>query len=263
MTELSEKARALIRTARDNDGPSAGDRERVRRALFGTIVTSSTLGTTTSAAAVTHAALGVHTGAAATLAKGGAAQIALWFLGGSLAGGAVVSTSLVLQDAPHEVPSLATSVAVPRTPPKPTLAAPAPETLLESPSSAPLQTPRASTARPSPRIAAPPAADTAESPAPPSVSARASELSAELRLLERGQQELASGAPAAALAAFDEHAARFPQGALRIERMAGRVFALCALARHEEARRAALEFLGAAPNSPLAPRITASCAVEP
>lgn len=84
-------------------------------------------------------------------------------------------------------------------------------------------------------------------------------LNAETLLLARAQRALGSGAPGDALPWIQQHAARFPNGALAQEREAARVLALCALKRTGEARRATQQFLRAWPSSPLADRVRAAC----
>lgn len=64
------------------------------------------------------------------------------------------------------------------------------------------------------------------------------------------------------MATLDEHAARFPRGALRDEREAARVLALCADGRTAEARAAASAFVAASPRSPLASQVRAACATS-
>jgi len=85
-------------------------------------------------------------------------------------------------------------------------------------------------------------------------------VSAEVDLLKNAQRALSAGDATTALSLLDRHASQFPSGALVVERMAARVFALCELGRVDEARGVARAFLKAAPNSPLVPRVTASCA---
>jgi len=93
---------------------------------------------------------------------------------------------------------------------------------------------------------------------------RAESLAEETRLLQAAQRELARKNASAALALLDEHAARFPRGVLAQERSAARVLALCDLGRSGDARRAAEAFVRSSPQSPLIPRLRASCAfVEP
>ncbi len=85
-------------------------------------------------------------------------------------------------------------------------------------------------------------------------------LAEEVALLGRAQAALRDGAAPRALALLDEHAARFPEGALRQERAATRVLALCAIGRPDEASVEARSFLASSPASPLAARVRASCA---
>jgi hypothetical protein len=61
---------------------------------------------------------------------------------------------------------------------------------------------------------------------------------------------------------LEDHAARFPQGALTEERSAARVHALCAQGRGAEARAAASTFIASHPRSALAPAVRKSCAVS-
>jgi hypothetical protein len=89
------------------------------------------------------------------------------------------------------------------------------------------------------------------------------ELAAELALLGAAQRELAAGHAERALERLTEHQRSFPYGALLGERLAARVFALCALGRNAEARLARHEFERDAPGSPLTPRVLASCAGKP
>jgi len=58
---------------------------------------------------------------------------------------------------------------------------------------------------------------------------------------------------------LEDHARRFPNGALAEERDAARVLALCDLQRLDEARDVARRFLREHPRSPLAPRVAHAC----
>jgi RNA polymerase sigma-70 factor (ECF subfamily) len=121
-----------------------------------------------------------------------------------------------------------------------------------------------------PNAAAPAIADAPSVQAPPAVAAKLRELAPvalaaptlaeETRVLESAQRALAEGRPGAALSLLGEHERRFPNGALVEERSAARVLSLCALGRVEEAKRAAEAFIGAAPRSPLVPRLRGACA---
>jgi outer membrane protein assembly factor BamD (BamD/ComL family) len=90
----------------------------------------------------------------------------------------------------------------------------------------------------------------------------AASLAEETRLLQAAQRELARKRTSAALALLDEHAAKFPRGALAEERTAARVLALCDLGRVAEARSSAEAFARASPRSPLIPRLRGSCALS-
>jgi hypothetical protein len=62
------------------------------------------------------------------------------------------------------------------------------------------------------------------------------------------------------MSTLDEHAARFPHGALAEERAATRVHTLCAQDRASEARAAASAFVASHPGSALAPAVLRACA---
>ncbi len=61
------------------------------------------------------------------------------------------------------------------------------------------------------------------------------------------------------MAQLDEHATRFPQGALAEEREATRVHTLCAQGHAIEAREAARSFVAAHPGSALVPAVRSAC----
>lgn len=71
---------------------------------------------------------------------------------------------------------------------------------------------------------------------------------------------LREGDPARALDLAEAHAGRFPEGALRNERLAARALALCALDRRLEAREARAELAARSPGSPLLDRVDRACA---
>jgi hypothetical protein len=125
-------------------------------------------------------------------------------------------------------------------------------------------TPRSASVQHSPRLS--PSNDASnDAPAPGSatVSAPKDSVVEEAALLHAARGALAGGDAKAALALLDEHGARFPKGALVAERQAARVFALCALGRSIEARRAASAFLAQNPRSPLAGRVRDACEPPP
>lgn len=89
-------------------------------------------------------------------------------------------------------------------------------------------------------------------PAPPSIEE-------ETALLLGAHGALREGDGGRALLLLDEHARRFPSGALAEERDASRVLALCALGRTGEAKTAGKAFLASHPRSPAAARVRSSC----
>ena len=84
----------------------------------------------------------------------------------------------------------------------------------------------------------------------------------QVALLRKSQEALRQGRPGVSLARLQEHEARFPSTPLLQERQAGRVFALCALGRTEQARREATAFVARFPQSPLQARVLRACGTE-
>ncbi|HEX6241102.1 MAG TPA: hypothetical protein VFZ61_09430 [Polyangiales bacterium] len=93
----------------------------------------------------------------------------------------------------------------------------------------------------------------------PSAAPQGPSLDAEVLLLQRAHQQLASHQPLRALSALEEHGRRFPDGALSVMRAATRVLALCDLGRLSEARSAGERFLARHPASAYAARVRQSC----
>lgn len=87
------------------------------------------------------------------------------------------------------------------------------------------------------------------------------DLAAERAVLDVARTALGRGDPAHALASTDEHARRFPRGALAEEREAIAVQALAQSGRAEEARSRALRFKKDHPESILLPAVLAAGAV--
>jgi outer membrane protein assembly factor BamD (BamD/ComL family) len=81
----------------------------------------------------------------------------------------------------------------------------------------------------------------------------------EIALLRDARRALRDGQPSGALALLDEHARRFPSGALAEDRAAERVFALCAQGEVAQARAEGIRFLTAHPRSPYADAVRGSC----
>jgi hypothetical protein len=81
----------------------------------------------------------------------------------------------------------------------------------------------------------------------------------ELTWLSAAQEALRNNQPSSALRLVQEHAFRFPQGALASERVAVHALALCALSRKAAARDVLSELEHRAPNSPLLARVRRNC----
>jgi hypothetical protein len=88
---------------------------------------------------------------------------------------------------------------------------------------------------------------------PPAASA----LEAETALLAKAHAEMRDGHPERALATLDDAAFK---GTLRAEQRAGRILALCAAGRTDEARAEAARFFAESPRAPMAERVRSSCA---
>ena len=86
-----------------------------------------------------------------------------------------------------------------------------------------------------------------------------SQLDIEIALVRDARAALRSGDATRALVILDEHAQRFPGGALAEDCDAERVSALCALGRGEEARLLARRFVASHPGSPYASAVATSC----
>jgi hypothetical protein len=276
VNELGPRARAFIDRVGGSDGPPAGTRERMR-AGFGAALAAGALGTSATA-------LGASSGKSAAaaglwgLTGKGSASIALCLLLGGAAGVAVTTPVAFLV---HRAPSPAASarasepaqqepaarVALARggeVPREATAPVPASVVDIQAPTRAApvigtVSTTAVRSAAPHENPpSAPPTDDTPigvfANPAPSSAMAT------ELSLLKSAQRELNAGNASASLALLDEHARRYPGGALRVERLGARVFALCQLGRVDAARVAAREFLDSATDSPLVPRVLSSCA---
>lgn len=82
----------------------------------------------------------------------------------------------------------------------------------------------------------------------------------ELALIRQAAEALRHEQPARALQLLEQHAARFPRGALLQERVGMVVVALCQQGRFSEAEPLREHFLENAPKSPLAGRIVRACA---
>ena len=90
-------------------------------------------------------------------------------------------------------------------------------------------------------------------------AATSAQLDAELGLLRRAYAQLHAGKPGDAQDLLDEHAQRFPRGALAEPREVAQIIVLCKLNREREARAHAGSFLALHPKSPFAERVRSVC----
>ena len=96
------------------------------------------------------------------------------------------------------------------------------------------------------------AVDTDADPGPPSIDG-------ELELLGAAQAALQKQRPSRALTLLQEHAFRFPTGAMVEERMAMQALALCALQRRHAAQTVLSNLEARGSHSPLLPRVRNQC----
>jgi len=236
MNDLSSEARNLLRASRSFDEPNAGDAERVRASVLAKVGVAVGIGAgltaaTSSLAASPAAVLG------ATVMKVGAAIV--------VAGGLVTAGYVGLRPtSPKTVPAVVT----PARAPVPVEARP--------PEGVPIVGEPRAVEVPAP---SPAKASRARPPSTSRATRATPDLEGEARLLEQADADLRRGDPSAALARLAEHAAKYPDGALREEREGVRVMALCRAGRVAEGKAAAERFFARAPRSTLAARIRAAC----
>lgn len=184
--------------------------------------------------AVAHGPLA---GLGATVAVKSAVLSGVVALGLTASGLAWYAETPASEPAPHMTASASASgVAKPVPLPTP-LAAPAPA---PAPSIAP------------PHRAAPPAANAASEPEPPSTFAE------ELRLIKAAKQDVDAERDSLARVRLDEHARLYPQGVFRSEREALAVLLTCR-ATPTEGHAAAQRYVDRNPGSPLVDRIARAC----
>jgi hypothetical protein len=243
MNELGPEARQILEGGRAGDEPTGEDRRRMRASVMRAIAAGGAIGAA-SAAAETSAAAGLKVGAVSAwkVAAG-------LFLAGAVAGagaGAIGSRDDAPRPSTTAVASVRAAPVVPARRPQEPLASP--------PGEAPAPAPAPSAAVPQPAPGPAPAAprSSAAPPSPPEDT-----LPAENQGLREAYGAMQGGDPARALALLDEQQAK--GSALREEREAARVLALCQLGRVDEGRAAAARFLQASPRSPLADRVRNAC----
>jgi hypothetical protein len=262
MSDLSPECRALVDAAR-GARLGANDRARIRARLGERIALTAVAGAAAATvAASTSAGTSIAPASAAGAAKlGGVGLVGKVFLACVLLGSASLGVRAVLTSPTWgrtrvvSAPPAATAASDPAS----TDAFSSGEPSEPSPQEAALPSPTASVAPQDAPLAAPPRAKPLHSGAP-SAKADAASIAAELALMRRAQSALATGDSARSLEALDALSARHPDGALREERDAARVLALCSAGRIDEARAQAQRFLAQTPNSVQAARVRASCA---
>jgi hypothetical protein len=256
MNDLSPEARDLLRTARSFDEPSTADAKRVHASVLAKVGMAVGAG-----AAVTAATPSIAAGPAAmlgvTVAKLG---VAIVVAGGLTTAGYVAWRSPRVMPTPSAVTQgraarSAPDVPAPETSP-PAVVPSAVNELEPRTVGAPAPVPGKAT-----RVRNAPPPTTAPTPTDraPRAPRTTPDLEGEARLLEQADADLRRGDAHAALARLEEHAAKYPAGALREEREGVRVVALCRAGRDQEGRQAAERFLARSPRSALATRIRAAC----
>jgi hypothetical protein len=268
LANSSTPAAGAVRAARD-DLPSEARMSVLAAALA---IKIAGVASATGVGAAGGSAAGAGTGSAA----GGAAPTAVgWFatigttqVGAALGLGAVVvAGTLWLTLAATEHPPApetagATTGATAATGAAVAAADVSPAALPELRPSAPDVPPASAlpTARPAAPAASARAAASASSPSPN--AATASDAKVEMDLLRKAQTELTTD-PKGALATCDEHARRFPRGALAQERDVLAIDALVQLGRKTEAASRAAQFVARYPGSAYRARIEAIAAGAP
>lgn len=286
MTELDPEARALFQSAQRDLAITPDERERLDRALAAKLGVAAGIGVAATLAAK---------GATATLpptAAGGAAVagtastgllaakvIGVLAIVGAASGGAMLYTRqadrapVVSSNPPAAVASVAVASV--------TAIALVPPTSVEAVASAAVPPPSSAPPSPGPSLVVatparssnatvtkaketradvpPPQTDPEPQPEKPARPTPSGAVAAETGLLREADAALRSGDAARALSLLDELARTHPNGVLRQERSAERVFALCKLGRTHEARVEAERFLREAGDSPLAASVRASC----
>jgi hypothetical protein len=219
VSKLASEAQALIEAGRSALRPSSADRARVLEALQARMVVPDI-------SAASGPSMAPVPAAASSL---GWPSIALLAVGLGVGGG-LLYQAFGSTDA--EAPMLAAAVSAPAVTPPAALAPTAPEPAL-APAPAATEARAAASRRPSGRLAE------------------------EVEILSRAEKELHAGRFASALRVLDEHASKFPRGAMAQERVAARIHALCGAGRVAEANA---ELARLSPGSLHAGRAREACA---
>jgi hypothetical protein len=238
MSDLSPQAKALLRAARSFDEPSDEDHKRVRSSVLSRVGAGAAIGL---AATMSTSTLAASTG---TLLTGTVAKIGIALL---LAGGISTGAYFATHTRSAPMPALVDNVKAPAATP----AVPEPV--------APVQAP--AVVDDSAKVDDSPAPAAARSLGKTRAPKASGDIEGEVHLLEDADSALRRGDGAGALAKLNEHASKFPGGALRQEREGMTVVALCQAGRQAEGRAAAERFLTRSSKSALASRIRAACGI--
>ena len=259
MTDLSPETNQLLGLAREAGGLSEARRAHIKAGLFTQIVAVG-LGV-----GATSVATGAGASATATATVSAAAGKVAW-LSSSLV--KVVSALALLSVTGVSVYAVVQAKSAPAVAPPAAAAGPAAPVVHAA---AAVAAPSPVSDAPAPAASAPSAVAPGErslalapriaganaSPAPAVLNAET--LAEETRLLRDADQALRAGNAARALTLLDEHATRFPRGALAPERVAESLIARCQL--HQSSVKVARGYLAGHANSAFAARIRDACGV--
>ncbi len=254
--DLDQDLKQLFDRARRHEDPRDADRLAVQRALVARLGTGVAAGGAATLSAGTVAAQGSASAGLGAVVAGKTtllAGAALWLLIGATVGTGV---SLATVSAPTPAPA---SIASTVTKPQRAIAGGfAPRRHDPAPGDSRIGT--ASFAAKAPPLGSKPRSAVNRAPGPEKVVENDSTLHEETRGLALVQQALRDERPDDALALLTAQERSFPGGTLQAERAAARVLALCSARRVPAARAAAELFLRSYPDSPLADRVSGSCA---
>jgi len=270
MSELDPQARDLIGLALEGEGPTPGERSRLRGAVLARLGAGVAVLSTASGTAAA-------TGGGVALSLAAKVVVAVALVGAAGAGGytavswhgtrAASSAARASTPATAPIKIKAPGPAVSLPPPLVPAAEPPRESATASEETRPEEMP-AATALASPPLPAARPVSTARAPMETATGPTTTDRSApppdrslddETRALRSAFGDLRDGHADRALAAIDAQEGRFPGGALAEERAAARIVTLCTLGRSDEAHADASRFLRAHPHSLLAGRVLASC----
>jgi len=268
--DLDRDAQRILDLAAEAHAPGSEDKARVEKKLgallgVGAVAGAGSAATLPSAHAAHAASTASTTGTAgktvatvntaANVKTAGSAALKWWLSSAALA--TAIAGYVALSGTPAAPVPKSKAIA---TAPAPVPAKPPAEPVIEPPV-APPRPVAAIEAQPAPPDK-PPSATPTRAIAHSKQAPHASTLSDELELLHRAQSAWRGDDAAAAMAALDQHRARFPRSTLRPERESLRVLALCELGKKAEAKALARKLIKQAPRSPLRVTIEESCALK-